>query len=152
MNQNADDLEPIRLIIEGGDLSGWVRPGDQRWSDILQAGKPFAFLPAGADRSGWTEVVPDELVLVVPPPHVSAPTLRLPTVHHEVRIRAGNYRVMGTAHLRPGEQDDPILRATRRFLPLTNATFGFGDEPAETADVLIVNLRRVEEFNAVPPD
>ena len=146
MDKLVEELEPIRLIIEGGDVSGWVRPGEQRMSDILQSGKPFSFLPAGADRTAWTEVVPDELVLVVPPPHVSSPTLRLPTVHHEVRIRAGNYRVVGTAHLRPGEQDDPILRATRRFLPLTNVTFGFGDEPAETAEVVIVNLRRVNEF------
>jgi hypothetical protein len=146
MKPTVEDLEPIRLIIEGGDVSGWVRPQEQRMTDLLQAGAPFSFLPAGADESGWTVVSPDELVLVIPPPHVSPPTLRLPTVHHQVVIQAGSYNVAGTAHLRPGEQDDPILRATRRFLPLSNATFSLGDEPAEKAEVLIVNLRRVNEF------
>jgi hypothetical protein len=48
--------------------------------------------------------------------------------------------------MRPGEQDDPIMRATRRFLPLTAATFGRDDEPAEQADVVIVNMRRTSEF------
>jgi hypothetical protein len=146
MESPIEDLEPIRLIIEGGDVRGWVRTQGQRMTDILQSGEPFSFLPAGADQTQWTEVFPDELVLVVPPPHVSPPTQRLPTNQHKVLIRASEYRLAGTAHLRPGEQDDPILRATRRFLPLTDATFGRDNEPDETAETVIVNLRRVSEF------
>lgn len=145
MNTPVDDLEPIRLITEELDLRGWVRTEGQRMTDILQAGEPFMFLPDGLNQ-GWTEVFPDELTLVVPPPHVSPPALRLPTNRHEVLVRAGGYQLTGTAHLRPGELDDPILRATRRFLPLTNATFARGDAPAEAIETLIVNLRRVEDF------
>ena len=145
MNTPVDDLEPIRLITEELDLRGWVRTEGQRMTDILQGGEPFMFLPDGAAQ-GWTEVFPDELVLVVPPPHVSPPALRLPTNQHAVMVRAGSYRLTGTAHLRPGELDDPILRATRRFLPLTGATFARGDAPGEMAEVVIVNLRRVEDF------
>lgn len=146
MTSTTEELEPIRLILEGVDLTGWVDTQGRRMTDILQAGEPFSFLPAGADPSKWIEILPDEVVLVVPPPHVSPPNLRLSGNQHAVMIRADPYRVAGTAHLRPGEQDDPILRATRRFLPLTGATFGRDDEPDEQADVLIVNLRRTSEF------
>jgi hypothetical protein len=151
MIPTADDLEPIRLISEDLDLKGWVRTQGQRMTDILQQGEPFSFLAAGGGQA-WTDVFPDELVFVVPPPRVSEPTLRLRHNQHAILIRAGSYRIAGTAHMRPGELDDPILRATRRFLPLTQATFGRGDEPAEAAEVVIVNLRRVEEFNPVQPD
>ena len=139
--------EPIRLIMGDADLRGWVHSEGQRMTDILQAGQPFLFLPEGGDPSQWIEVLPDETLLIIPPPYVSEPTLRLPTVQHQVVILADPYRVAGTAHLRPGEQDDPILRATRRFLPLTQATFGRDDQPEEAADVVIVNLRRTSEFN-----
>jgi len=145
MNTSIEDLEPIRLVTEDLDLHGWVRTQGQRMTDVLQSGEPFMFLPDGVNQ-GWTEVFPDELTLVVPPPHVSPPAVRLPTNQHGVLVRAGSYRVSGTAHMRPGELDDPILRATRRFLPLTSATFGRGESPEETAEVVIVNLRRVEDF------
>lgn len=149
MTSSIEGLEPIRLVLEDADLTGWVHTQGQRMTDILQSGEPFSFLPAGVDQTAWTEVFPDDVLLVVPPPHISPPTLRLRGNQQEVLIRAGSYHLAGTAHLRPGEQDDPILRATRRFLPLTQATFGRGDEPDETAEVVIVNLRRVEEFRTL---
>ncbi len=146
MQSTSNGLEPIRLILEDADLSGWVHVEGQRMSDILQAGEPFAFLPAGIDDAQWSDVFPDETVLVVPPPHVSPPELRVPRNQHQVFIRAGRFRVEGTAHLRPGEQDDPILRAMRRFLPLTEATFAVDEGADERAEVVIVNLRRVDDF------
>lgn len=138
-------LEPIRIITEEADRTGWVHTQGQRMTDILSAGEPFSFL-ADDDLTHWTDVLPDETVIVVPPPHVSEPGLRLPGTKHRALISAGGYQVSGTALLRPGEQDDPILRATRRFLPLTEASFARGDAPAETADVVIVNLRRTSSF------
>lgn len=146
MNSSIEGIEPIRLVLEDADLTGWVRTEGQRMTDILQSGEPFSFLPPGVGQTQWTEIFPDDLLFVVPPPHVSPPPLRLPRNQHDVQLVVGSYRIAGTAHLRPGEQDDPILRATRRFLPLTRATFGRGDEPEETAEVVIVNLRRADEF------
>lgn len=148
MTSAEGDLEPIRLILEDADLTGWVYTQGQRMTDILQAGEPFSFLSEN-ELTQWQEILPDDTLLVVPPPHVSAPELRLPRNQHQVLIGAGNYRVMGTAHLRPGEQDDPMLRATRRFLPLTDATFSRGAGPEERADVVIVNLRRTSSFDVV---
>jgi hypothetical protein len=147
MTSAEGDLEPIRLILEEADLSGWVYTQGQRMTDILQAGEPFSFLQN--DLTHWTDVFPDDTLLVVPPLHVSAPDQRAARNQHRVLISAGDFRVIGTAHLRPGEQDDPMLRATRRFLPLTDATFARGDAPAETAEVVIVNLRRTSSFEVV---
>jgi hypothetical protein len=146
MTSTSEDPQPIRLILEDADLTGWVYTHGQRMTDILQSGEPFSFLPAGGDPSQWTEVFPDDVVLVVPPPHVSEPTLRVHGNQTAVLIRAGAYQVAGTAHIRPGEQDDPIMRATRRFLPLTTATFGRYEEQEEQAEVVIVNMRRTSEF------
>jgi hypothetical protein len=146
MTEPDGDLEPIRILMEDADRRGWVYTRGQRMTDILSAGKPFSFL-AEDDLTQWTDVSPDETVIVVPPPHTSQPGLRLPGTRHRVLINAGVYQVAGTALLRPGEQDDPILRATRRFLPLTEASFVRGDGPAEEADVVIVNLRRTSSFD-----
>lgn len=146
MTSTSEDPQPIRLIFEAADLTGWVYTHGQRMTDILQTGEPFSFLPRGGDPSKWIEVLPDDTVLVVPPPHVSEPELRVRGNQTPVVIRAGEYRITGTALMRPGEQDDPMLRATRRFLPLTAATFGREGEPAEQVDVVIVNQRRTSEF------
>jgi hypothetical protein len=148
MTSQEGDLEPIRLILEDADHAGWIYTQGQRMTDILSAGEPFSFLSED-DLTRWTEVLPADTVLVVPPPHAGDETLRLPAHKHAVQISAGDLRVTGTAHLRPGEQDDPMLRATRRFLPLTDATFSRGDGPEERVDVLIVNLRRTSEFRIV---
>jgi hypothetical protein len=148
---SIEGLEPIRIVLAEGERRGWVRTEGQRMTDILQSGEPFAFLDGSLDPAAWLEVFPDEVLLVVPPPHVSAPDLRLPRNRTEVTIRVGDYRVLGTAHLRPGEQDDPMLRATRRFLPLTDAVVSRGDEAEEPLEVVIVNLRRVDEFRTMEP-
>src|SRR6266487_2594044 len=73
-----EGLEPIRIVLLEGERRGWVRATGQRMTDILQSGEPFAFLDGGADPAEWLEVFPDETLLVVPPPHVSALDLRLP--------------------------------------------------------------------------
>lgn len=146
MTPTSEDPQPIRLILEDVDLTGWVHTQGQRMTDILQAGEPFLFLLAGGDASQWQEIFPDDAVLVVPPPHVSEPDLRVHGHQTAVLIRAGSFHISGTAHMRPGEQDDPIMRATRRFLPLTSATFGRDEGRDEQVDVLIVNMRRTSEF------
>ncbi len=149
MSSRPDDLEPIRIILESADLTGWVRSGGQRMTDLLQAGDPFPFLSGASTGADWTEIFPTETVLVVPPPHVSPPELRAQRTLQRVALRLGDLRVTGTAYLRPGEQDDPVLRASRRFLPLTDASFAREGAAEETAETVIVNLRRVSEFGTI---
>jgi hypothetical protein len=142
--------EPIRLILADRDLIGWIEPGEERVSDLLQRGRPLSFLPGGPTSSSWLSVDPAELLVVVPPPHVSPPERRLQRQRHEVMIRIGGWMVGGTAHLMPGEEYDPYLRSTRQFLPLTDATLGKeGDESPSAFETLIVNLKRVDEFRVV---
>jgi len=140
--------QPIRLILAGHDLVGWIHPGEERVSDLLQRGNPLPFLPAGQSPARWISVDPGELLVVVPPPHVSPPERRLQRQRHQVTIRIGGWIAAGTAHLMPGEEYDPYLRSTRQFLPLTEATLvKEGDQSTQLFDALIVNLKRVDEFH-----
>jgi hypothetical protein len=141
-------LEPIRLILPDQDLSGWIQPTPERLSDHLQTGAPLSFLPASSVDDGWIAIDPAELLLVVPPPHVSPPDRRVRRQLHEVFARVEGYVVSGTAHLMPGEEYNLYLRSTRQFLPVTGATLEGIDGP-QTLDVVIVNLKQVEEFRVV---
>jgi hypothetical protein len=144
----AGGPKPIRLILADRDLNGWIEPGEERVTDLLQRGAPLPFLPAGQTPAGWVSLDPAELLVVVPPPHVSPPERRLQRQRHEVTIRIGGWMVGGTAHLMPGEEYDPYLRSTRQFLPLTDATLGKEDDESPLAfETVIVNLKRVDEFH-----
>jgi hypothetical protein len=137
-------LEPIRIFAEEAVMNAWVLPEGQRLSDLLQADN-LAFLPDGADRNqpeAWIQMETASILLVVPPPHVSAPERRLPREQQEVALDIGGYRVRGIAHLRQGVERDVFLRATHPFLPLTEATVRRLENGAvEGYDVVIVNLR-----------
>jgi hypothetical protein len=143
-----DAPEPIRLILPDADLSGWVRTGGERVSDLLHAG-PLMVLPGTSADGEWLAIDPAELLIVVPPPHTSPPERRVQRQRHEVVIRAGGYAVTGTAHLMPGEEYDPYLRSTRQFLPVTGALLSADGQPPEPFETVIVNLKRVDEFRVV---
>lgn len=146
------ELQPIRLYSSDGTWVCWVRPGGERVTDILQRPEGLVVLPDGAvesDPEAWLPVDVDALLLVVPPPHTSRPELRVHRQRQEVAVRIGPYRVFGTAHLKPGYAQDPFLRATQPFLPLTDAVVERDDAPPERFDVVIVNQRLVEDFREV---
>ncbi len=146
------ELQPIRLYSSDVVFAASVHPAGERITDILQRGDELLVLPAGGDHGdadAWLAVNPDALLAIVPPPHVSPPELRLHRQREAVEIRTGPYRISGTAHLRPGQERDPLLRATRPFLPLTDAQVQRDDEPPERFEVVIVNLRLMEDFQEV---
>lgn len=146
------ELQPIRLYSSETVFAAWVHPAGERITDILQRGDELAVLPDGADYrdpDAWLVVNPDALLAVVPPPHVSPPELRLHRQREAVQIRTGPYLISGTAHLRPGQEQDPFIRATQPFLPLTDALVQRDDDPPEQFDVVIVNLRLMEDFREV---
>ena len=144
-----DTPEPIRLILRDADLSGWIRTGGERVSDLLHAGGPLMFLPLTATDEEWVAIDPAELLIVVPPPHTSPPERRVQRQRHQVVVRVEGYAVTGTAHLTPGEEYDPYLRSRRQFLPLTGAQLSTDGQPPEAHETVIVNLKRLDEFRIV---
>jgi hypothetical protein len=141
-------LEPMRVYTRDIEVAGHVRPSTERTTDILQRGEELPFLPEGADAAepgSWVSLAPKSVLLVVPPPHLSAPEKRLHRQTQQVVIRIGRYLVSGTAHLRPGYEHDLFLRATQPFLPLTDAVIAT-DAGEVHHEVVIVNLGEVEEL------
>lgn len=143
------DLVPIRLYSADAAFAASMDPAGERLSDMLQRGDELSILPEGADHrdpEAWLSVNLDLLLLVVPPPHVSRPELRLHRQRQAVQIRTGPYLVSGTAHLKPGYAQDAFVRARQPFLPLTDAVIEREAEAPEHVEVVIVNLALMEQF------
>ena len=143
----APHVQPIRLFLTEMILDGSVDPGGERMTDILNRGGELAVLPYGAEGfqvSDWMSVRIDDLEMVIPPPHVSAPEKRIERDRHPVRVRIGDWQLSGTAHLKPGAQADAMLLSTHPFLPLTDVTMWSPNGAPEMQDVVIVNLRHAE--------
>lgn len=145
---DAQDLQPVRLYLAEMVLVASVSPGEERMTDILNRGGELAVLPAGAQgfqAEDWMSVPIDDLEMVVPPPHVSPPEKRIERDRHPVRVRIGDWQLEGTAHLKPGAEQDALLLSTHPFLPLTEVTMSSPDSPRpETHEVVIINLRHAE--------
>lgn len=143
----APRLQPIRLYLAEMVLVGSLDPGGERMTDILNRGGELAVLPSGADgfqARDWMSVHIDDLEMVVPPPHVSPPEKRIERDRHPVRLRMGDWQLSGTAHLKPGAEQDALLLSTHPFLPLTEVRMWSPDGIPETQDIVIVNLRHAE--------
>lgn len=141
-------LEPIRVYARDIEVVGWVTPAGERITDLLHRGAELTFLPDGAnpdDDDSWLTLVAESVLFVIPPPHVSPPEKRLHRQTQRVRLRVAKYTLYGTAHLRPGFEQDLMLRATQPFLPLTDAVV-VSDEGETRHEVVIVNLSEVEEL------
>lgn len=148
--QTAPALEPVRLVLKDYEAVGWIQPRGERVTDLLHSGAPLMFLPDNPEVGDWVPMEPGDLLIVVPPPHVSQPERRVQRQLHEAVVRIGGYVVTGTAHLMPGEELDPYLRSTRQFLPLTGATLASEDGlRTERVEVVIVNLKQVSEFRVL---
>lgn len=142
------ELEPIRVYAHDVEVGGWISTHGERVTDLLRGPSGLPILLEGADPANpdsWLELNSSEVLMVVPPPHVSPPEKRLHRQTQQVVIRIGPYLVTGTAYLRPGYDQDLFLRATQPFLPLTDAVVA--SQAGQTQfDVVIVNLAEVEEL------
>lgn len=148
------ELQPIQLYAADAVITGWVDPAGQRMTDILQRVDELAILPDGADPENpdeWRTVNPEQCLIVVPPPHVSPPELRVHRPRQAVQVAIGPYAISGTAHLKAGHGEDLFFRATHPFLPLTDAVVERAGASPELHEVVIVNLRLVESFREVAP-
>lgn len=110
-------LQPIQLFTTAGVISGAITDDGRRVSDLMLTDDEFRIQ---TDDDGWVSISLADVVLVVPPSHVS--TRRIHRAKRRVAFDVPPYRIVGTAHLPPGTQLDPfVLRTGRPALPVTNA-------------------------------
>ena len=94
----------------------------------------------------------DDILLVMPPAHVSPRQLRVSRRQHRVRIATGPYLLIGNAHAPPGATLDAYALQKRiRFLAVTQAAVYSTVDPAfeRMAKVVLVNVGRAMELTEV---
>jgi hypothetical protein len=144
LSNEGGPLEPIRILLADADLAGFLQPLSERVTDLLQRGSPISFLPAGARPDEWIEIRTTDILMVVPAPLTRRFGPREQRVLRRVAMRVGPYAAEGVAYLKPGQEHDLMLRATRPFMPMTEAIFARADAPEhESVETLIVNLNWV---------
>jgi hypothetical protein len=155
-------LEPVELYTATAMVFALVAPEHRRLSDILNSNSRLALRDAsstslidgveGSARQGWTSLSTDEILLVMPPEHVSPRQMKVHRRQHRVRIRTGPFQIVGNAHVLPGTKLDPYALQTRmRFLAVTNAEVYSSADPAweRRASVVLVNVGPVEDLSEV---
>lgn len=150
-----EDPEPVELYTAEALVAGFVMPGGQRLSDILNAASVVSLLDSRAvayetdvdpSRTDWDAVEAEEVLFVTPPPHVSQRELRIHRHSRRVQITIEPFQITGTLHVRPGiALDHYLVRSPRRFIPLTSAVALFRGDPAweRVAPVVLVNAKRI---------
>lgn len=155
-------LEPVELYTKTAMVYGLVEPEGRRLSDILNSNSHLAIRDPrstslhhgvdGTEGEGWSPLATDEILLVMPPEHVSARQLKIHRRQHRVRITTGPYVVVGNAHVPPGVGLDAYALQKRiKFLAVTQVAVYSTVDPAleRMARVVLVNIRTVEELTEV---
>ena len=157
----AQQHEPVEIYTVGSLITGKVSPQGRRLSDMLSQSSvlrvkdpnviPYregiSTEPAAPDS--WHSVETDDVLFVMPPEHLSPRQLRIHRRQRRIRMRIGDFEIVGTAHTAPGtELSLYTLRQRSRFLALTNAVAYSNSDPAweRAASVILVNLAPVAEL------
>lgn len=159
----VEELEPIELYTPAALMTGAVAPNGQRMSDLLNDSAtirvrglvqtPFVndlAVQDGAEE--WQSVRVDDVLLVMPPEHVSPRQKRIHRRQHRVRMTVGDFEVTGNLHGPPGASiEQYVARAGVKFLPVTQATAYSNTETAweRVAPVLLVNASYIREAHDV---
>lgn len=147
--------EPVAVFQINSILEGWIPRHNSRVSDGLNAAERMRVQTATDDGGpgDWIDLDLDEVIAVAVAPRPPSPA-RVSGRLHAVEVRAGPYRVSGTAHMPLGADPSRFVGSTsRRWLPLTGCTVATAvDEWA--VDVVIVNLdhasRRPPSYSSPP--
>jgi hypothetical protein len=155
-------LEPVELYTATAMVYGEVDPQGRRLSDILNANSHLAIRDpkstsviahvSGTVGEGWTPIAAEEILMAMPPEHVSPRQLRVHRRQHRVRITTGPYQLVGNAHLPPGaELHSYALQRRIKFLAVTDVSAYSTVDPAfeRMAPVVLVNVGPIEELTEV---
>lgn len=139
-------LAPVRILTIDSAIDGWIDLTGQRMSDVLNVEELLSVsrVAIAPSNSDWFVVEREQMLLVVPPPHVSDRSIRLHRVKRRIDIASGHYSVRGMVHLVAGIELDPFLARSRQyFLPVTDSqvTSTAWPELAEYHPALLVNVR-----------
>lgn len=158
----AFELEPVELYTTTAMIFGVVDPQGQRLSDMLNANSHLSIRDArstsllnevpGSAGEGWTAIAADDILLAMPPEHISHRQRRVNRRQHRVRITTGPYVVVGNAHVPPGvDLDAYALRKRIKFLAVTKALVYSTVDPAleRMAEVVLVNVGPMADLSEV---
>lgn len=86
------------------------------------------------------------VMLVAPPALPTHQQRRLHRLRHRVAIRIADYRIVGTAHVPPGNRVDQAVFARRSaFLPVTDASIHHvANDEAVDLPVVLVNVALID--------
>jgi hypothetical protein len=142
---------------------GWVRLSAARLTDLLNAYADVELVNAQVERlaNGVTQRIDglvvrrQELVAVRAGEPRGDPALRQRARLHPVRVRAGQYRVGGYLHARPGI--DPMTEIAGRppIVPLSLAWLEYwrdGQRLGQWAGTILFNRLRAEAIEVVAPE
>ena len=144
--EGRDALQPVLIYTPNATVQGWIDLRGQRLSDVLNVEELLSVsrVPSDPIDDQWFVMEREEMLMVVPPPHVSDRLARLHRVKRRILVHSGNYTVRGMVHMVAGLALDPFLaRSRQHFLAVTDVSVTNVDRPEleERHPTLLVNVR-----------
>lgn len=162
---SSPELAPIEIYTADARIVGWIAPGGQRVTDLLnstdelrlwrpspgaidEAGMPMPGTSVGGSAGEWEGLASARVVLAMPPEWRASRQLRLHRRLRRAALVAGPFSVTGNLHVATGVQVGPHLLRGNGFLPLTDAYFLHAGEPSfeHVVSVVIVNTSHVSQI------
>ena len=145
-----DALAPVRVYTTNATIDGWIDLQGQRLSDLLNVEDLLSVsrVDSAPNDDHWFVIDRADMLIVVPPPHVSDRLARLHRVKRRIVVQIGHYSVRGLVHMIAGIGLDPFLaRSRQHFLPVTDASVTSAErtELEERYPALLVNVRNTAE-------
>jgi hypothetical protein len=147
----------VDFVAYGQDctLSGQIRLGTERLTDLLNGNDPWQLVDVMAESFDGVELVeikevevPREEILMV---HATGPRgsneQRHRTNLHPVIMRVGRFRIRGYLHARPGLDPLHVIARSRPMVPLTDASIEYehhGFRERRRVGTILVNRDRID--------
>ena len=161
---DTEELAPIELYTADARIVGWIAPGGQRVTDLLNAQNelrlwrpspgpldettvaPADGTPPEPGATGeWRSLPTAAVILAMPPEWRASRQLRLHRRLRRAAVTAGPFSVTGNVHMPPGAEVGLHLARSQRFLPLTDSYILHNGEPPfeHVVSVVIINTAHI---------